>query len=342
MSDNLLQLRDAGIFCPAGDFYVDPWRPVDRAVLTHAHADHARPGCTRYVAAADGIGLLRSRLGPDIAIAPLAYGEALHVNGVRVSLHPAGHVLGSAQVRIEHRGEISVVSGDYKTAPDPTCAAFEPVRCHTYITESTFGLPIYRWPDPSGVFDAINAWWRGNREAGKASLLYAYSLGKAQRLLAGVEAGIGPIFTHGAVEKMTAEYRLAGVALPPTTYVGAAPPETDWSRALIVAPPAAHGTPWARKFGASSSGFASGWMRLRGARRRRAVDRGFVLSDHADWQGLWDAIRATGADRVWVTHGNAAIYVRWLREQGLEAEALSTRFEGDDEGEPRIDTEEHG
>jgi putative mRNA 3-end processing factor len=301
---------------------------VDRAVITHAHSDHARPGSKRYLAAEAGQELLRGRLGEDAAIEPLPYGKPVSLNGVQVSLHPAGHVLGSSQVRLEQLGEVWVVSGDYKLEPDPTCAAFEPLRCHTFVTESTFGLPIYRWQPQAQIFEQIHAWWRSNQEKGKASLLFAYSLGKAQRVLAGVDPSIGPIYTHGAVEKLTQVYRAAGVSLAETVHVAAAG-ERDWSRALILAPPSANGTPWMRRFGAVSTGFVSGWMRIRGARRRRSLDRGFVLSDHADWPALLTAIEATGADSVWVTHGYRHPLVRWLSEKGLQAQAVETRFEGE-------------
>ncbi len=337
-SSGLLRLSEAGLYCEAGDFYIDPWRPVERAVITHAHGDHARRGSNRYLTTRDGERVLRTRLGDEAIIKSVAYGESLLLNDVRVSLHPAGHILGSAQVRVEHRGEVWVASGDYKIEPDPTCAPFEPVRCHTFITESTFGLPIYHWPPQAEVFESINAWWRANQMAKKASIIYGYALGKAQRLLAGVDASIGPIYTHGAVERLTNDYRETGIALPPTTYVGALG-KTDWSQALIVAPPSAHATPWMRKFGAVSTGFASGWMRIRGARRQRSVDRGFVMSDHVDWPGLMSTIKATGAEHVWVTHGYTAVVVRWLQEQGLDARIVETRFAGEPEdAEGDVDT----
>lgn len=325
----VLTLSDRGLYCPAGDFYVDPWRPVDRAVITHAHADHARSGSQHYLAAEDGRTVLRARLGAQANIETIEYHEPMTFNGVRVSLHPAGHILGSAQVRIEHRGEVWVVTGDYKVEGDATCAPFEPVRCHTLITESTFGLPIYRWLDQQNVFAGIDAWWRGNQQAGKTSVIFAYALGKAQRILAGVDERIGPIYTHGAVEKLNAVYRDAGVRLPATTHAGTAAKGQDRSQALIVAPPSAQGTPWMRKFGRISAAFASGWMQIRGARRRRAVDRGFVLSDHADWPGLLSAIKASGAERVLVTHGYADVLARWAREQGLDADTLRTEFQGE-------------
>lgn len=327
----LMRTTERGLYCEAGDFYIDPWMQVERAVITHAHGDHARWGCGRYLATREGERVLRTRLGPDARIRVVDYGEPVDVDGVRITFHPAGHILGSAQVRVEHRGEVWVVSGDYKTEPDSTCTPFEAVRCHTFVTESTFGLPIYRWSPEREVFAAIDAWWRANQEAGKASLLYAYALGKAQRLLAGVDPSIGPIYEHGAVARLTQDYRDTGIRLPETRYAGGEPRGFDWSRALIVAPPSAHGTPWMRRFGAVSTAFASGWMRVRGQRRRRSVDRGFVLSDHVDWPSLLAAIDATGAECVWVTHGYREPVVRWLRERGLQALAVASRWEGEED-----------
>jgi putative mRNA 3-end processing factor len=325
----LLRVTERGMYCEAGDFFIDPWLPVDRAVITHAHGDHARWGCARYLGSVEGARVMRTRLGADARIDTLEFGAAIDVRGVRVSLHPAGHILGSAQVRLEHRGEVWVVSGDYKTEPDPTCTPFEPVRCHTFITESTFGLPIYRWSPQAETFAEIDAWWRANQEAGRASLLFGYALGKAQRMLAGVDRSIGPIFAHGAALKLNQDYRDGGIDLPPTPNPTGVAKGFDWSRALVIAPPSANGTPWMRRFGAVSTGFASGWMRIRGARRRRAVDRGFVLSDHVDWPSLLDSVRATGAERVWVTHGYREPVVRWLRDHGVEADAVASRWEGE-------------
>jgi putative mRNA 3-end processing factor len=327
----LLVRRPEGLYCEAGDFFVDPWRPVSRAIITHAHADHARTGHGDYLAAAPAEGVLRSRLG-DIALRTLDYGETIEVDGVRVSLHPAGHVLGSAQVRIEHRGEVWVVSGDYKVEPDPTCTPFEPVRCHTFVTESTFGLPIYRWAPSASTFEEVNAWWRANAEAGRASVLYCYAFGKAQRILAGVDASIGPIVCHGAVEPLNRAYRAAGVALPATSLVTEVADRASLKRALVLAPPSAGGSTWIRRFPEPSDAFASGWMAVRGARRRRSVDRGFVLSDHADWPGLHAAIGASGAQRVFVTHGFVPVMVRWLAEQGLDAQSFDTEFGGEEGG----------
>jgi putative mRNA 3-end processing factor len=337
--DNLVERNPDGLYCSAGDFYIDPWNPVARAVITHAHADHLCPGSKSYLSAQPCEALLRVRVGADAAIESLEYGRARDIDGVRVSFHPAGHILGSAQVRIEYRGDTWVVSGDYKLTHDPTCAVFEPVQCHTFITESTFGLPIFRWPEASEALADINAWWRGNQQAGKASVLFTYALGKAQRVLAGVDASIGPIYTHGAVEQFNRIYGECGVTLPSTQYARAAPAKTDWTRALILAPPMAKTSPWLRRFGDFSTGMASGWMRIRGTRRRRSIDRGFVLSDHADWPALLSAVRGSGAERVWVTHGYRAAVARWLAETGVDAHAVETRFEGeqDDEGAGEAD-----
>jgi putative mRNA 3-end processing factor len=331
-SRDLLTLTDRGLYCEAGDFYIDPWKPVERAIITHAHSDHARWGMGRYLCAEDGAGVLRLRVGYEAAIDTVAFGEHITMNGVQVSLHPAGHILGSAQVRCEKDGQVAVVSGDYKTEPDTTCKPFEALRCHTFVTESTFGLPIYRWAPEGDVQDQINQWWRANQQAGKASLLMGYALGKCQRALSGLDPEIGPIFEHGAVRNLTNQYRRAGVDLPPTTLIGEVDRKFDWSKAIIVAPPSAAGTPWLRRFGDHSSAFMSGWMQVRGARRRRAVDRGFVLSDHVDWPSLLSAVEATGAEKVWVTHGYSSVVVRYLTEQGLDARVLATMFEGEQDG----------
>lgn len=333
-SSPLLSLTKNGLYCQAGDFYIDPWEPVEKAVITHAHSDHARHDNKAYLAAVDSERLLRTRLGDHIALQTLPYGSPLTLGDVTVTLFPAGHILGSAQVRVEHNGEIWVVSGDYKLEPDRTCAAFEPVRCNTFISEATFGLPIYRWPASAVVFEQINQWWRANQARGKASVLYCYALGKAQRILAGIDANIGPVYTHGAVERITQDYRDSGIALPETTLAGIAPRKTDWSKAMILAPPSAAGTPWLRRFGSLSTAFASGWMAVRGMRRRKAVDRGFVLSDHSDWTGLLSAMADSGADNILVTHGYVPVMVRYLTEIGVNASGISTRFEGEQEESP--------
>ncbi|MDO9095594.1 MAG: ligase-associated DNA damage response exonuclease [Rubrivivax sp.] len=333
-AQDLIVLRPEGLFCPPGNFFIDPWRPVHRAVITHAHADHARRGHGAYLATAISEGVLRARLG-NITLQGLAYGEVVHIDGVQVSLHPAGHVLGSAQVRVEHQGQVWVASGDYFTSghttdSNSTCAPFEPVPCHCFITESTFGLPIYRWRPQAEVMAQVNAWWQGNADTGRPSLLLGYSFGKAQRLLAGVDPSIGPMAVHGAVAPLNDAYRAAGVPLPPTQTLEELKTASALQRALVVAPPSVLGSAWARQLGDCSDAFASGWMQLRGARRRQGVDRGFVLSDHADWPGLQRAIAATGASRVIVTHGYEAVMVRWLQQQGLQAGSFQTEY-GDEQ-----------
>ena len=327
---DLVIRRPQGLYCPAGDFYIDPCRAVHRAVITHAHADHARAGHGHVLATAISAGVLRSRLGANLPLQGLDYGQTVVHEGVRISLHPAGHVLGSAQVRLEHAGRVWVASGDYYLSAiderNPTCAPFEPLRCDCFITESTFGLPIYRWPPQAEVLSQIDAWWRANAEAGRHSLLLAYSFGKAQRLLAGVDAGIGPIRVHSAMATINQAYRDAGVALPAAAVLGDLPDGRLPGQALVLAPPSVLGSTWARQLGDCSTAFASGWMQVRGAHRRRSVDRGFVLSDHADWPGLQRAIRATGAERVIVTHGQEAVMVRWLQESGLQADTFLTEY----------------
>jgi putative mRNA 3-end processing factor len=324
--------RPEGLYVPAADVYIDPWRPVHRALITHAHADHARWGHQHYLCAAAGEHVMRVRLG-NISLQTLPYGQGLRVGDAVFSFYPAGHVLGSAQIRIEVAGQVWVVSGDYKLQADPTCAAFEPVACHSFVTESTFGLPIYRWQSDQVVFDQINAWWRANQQQGLASVLYCYSFGKAQRLLKGVDANLGPIVVHGAVNGLNQAYRSSGVQLPATLMVSELSAATKLSDCLVIAPPSVAGSSWLKRFGAISDAFASGWMLLRGARRRRSLDRGFVLSDHADWPGLQQAIKASGAQRVVVTHGYEAVMIRWLQEQGLQASAFQTEFGEDNEAQ---------
>jgi len=333
MAEDLVRVSDRGLYCQHGDFYIDPWRPVNRALITHGHSDHARMGSTSYLCHIDAKGILRSRLGEDALLETIDYGTPVKIKDVYVSFHPAGHILGSSQIRIEYRGQICVVSGDYKTQADPTCPAIEPVRCHTFITESTFGLPIYRFPENHVIAAEVNEWWQANAAAGKVSLLYAYSLGKAQRLLASVDASIGPIYTHGAVEALNAVYRGCGVYLPETIYVSNDVNKEVLGKAgaLVVAPPNTQDSLWSRKFGKSSDAFASGWMRVRGARRRRSLDRGFVMSDHADWPGLIATIAATGAERVLVTHGYTPPLVRYLSDLGIDAQALETAYTGEEE-----------
>jgi putative mRNA 3-end processing factor len=324
----------AGLYCPAGDFHIDPWGAVPRALITHAHGDHARVGSAAYLCAAPCAPLLERRFGPNATIDVLAYGEQLTLGSTRVSFHPAGHILGSAQIRIAGSDGVWVVTGDYKRAADSTCEPFEPVPCDTLVTECTFGLPIYRWDAAALVVSDLAEWWRENRARGLASLVFCYALGKAQRLLAELARLTDePVLAHGMMLPMIEAYREAGVAM-----LDAQPLGDRRGRALagtlILAPLSARGTPWMRRLGAFSDAFASGLMRVRGVRRQRAYDRGFVLSDHADWPALIDTIAETGATRVIATHGHADPFARYLREQGLEASVMRTAWEGEasDEG----------
>jgi putative mRNA 3-end processing factor len=319
-----------GLFCAAGGFHIDPWLPVERAVITHAHGDHARSGSRAYLCADACAPLLQRRLGLDETIESLPYATALTLGDVRVSFHPAGHVLGSAQVRVEGRDGTWVVSGDYKRAADPTCAEFEPVQCHTFVTESTFGLPIYRWDPSDVVIDEMLEWWNDNAQNGRTSVLFCYTLGKAQRILAELAKRIDRLVqVHGMMLSMIEAYREAGVAMLPTALATERRRGTSFAGDLVLAPLSARGTPWMRRLGDHSDGFASGLMRVRGVRRQRAFDRGFVLSDHADWPALLSTIAESGASRVLATHGHAEPLARFLNERGLEAGTIKTAWEGE-------------
>ncbi len=323
---DLVVMRPEGLYCPAGDFHIDPWRPVAHAVITHGHGDHARAGMGRYHCLDSCLPVLRWRLGEQDYHAH-APGEAFTLGRARVSLHPAGHVLGSAQVRIEVGGQVWVASGDYKRQPDPTCDAFEPVACDVFITEATFALPVYRWPDTAAVCDEIVQWRHACAERGETAVLYCYALGKAQRVLAELRGrGEPPVLLHGAVAAGVAVYRDAGIAMVDTEAVSEQPRDQDTAGRLVIAPPSAAGSAWLRRFRRAQQGFASGWMRLRGNRRRRNYDRGFVLSDHADWPALLQTIAQTGARRIIATHGNTDALIRHLREHDVAAEAFHTAY----------------
>ena len=328
-----------GLYCEAGQFHIDPWEPVERALLTHAHGDHARPGSAAYLCTPQTVPLLRRRFGPDAVVESLRYENVLTLGAVRVSFHPAGHILGSAQIRIEGPGGVWVVAGDYKRAPDPTCAAFVPVPCDTFVTESTFGLPIYRWDATSAVITDVLSWWNGNREAGRTSVLFCYTIGKAQRLLAELARGTDtPVYVHGMLTATIDAYREAGVALPEVRQVierdgGKRSRKASLGGELVLAPLSARGTPWMRRLGVHSDAFASGLMRMRGVRRQRAYDKGFVISDHADWPALLQTVAETGAGRVLATHGYAEPLARYLKSTGLETGVIRAAWEGEPSGD---------
>lgn len=330
----LLEFNKNGIYCAQADVYIDPWKPVKRALITHGHSDHARWGSDYYLCTRSAKPVIRYRLGP-INIETVDYGESRMINGVRFSFHPAGHIVGSAQIRVEYQGEVWVASGDYKLEDDGLAEAFEPVPCHAFITECTFGLPIYKWPKQEQVFADINAWWAKNKAEGKLTVLTGYALGKAQRLMHGLDPSIGPIFTHGAVENVNEILRAQGVILPASTRLAQDTKKGQLEGAIIIVPPSAADSPMVRRFSPISLGLASGWMALRGAWGRRKADRGFILSDHGDWDELNRAVAATGAERIVATHGYTEQFSQWLREQGYDASAEKTEFDGEVfEGEP--------
>ena len=324
--EDLIKVTPRGLYCAAGDFYIDPWQPVARAVITHAHGDHLRGGSDEYFLASAGAGVARLRLPADASIHLLDYGKRMAFGETVVSLHPAGHVLGSSQIRVAGRGQVWVVSGDYKRDPDPTCLPFEVVPCDVFISEATFALPAYRWTDTPTVAKEILDWWVANRSRGLASVLFAYALGKAQRVLAELALLTDePVFLHGAIAGLTEAYRAQGIKMLPT-HPATVAAEVDYGGALILAPPSAAGSTWMRRFGDHRTGFCSGWMRIRGDRRRRGYDRGFVLSDHADWPSLLRTCHASGARRILLTHGYTDALCRYLKEQGVDAAALRTEY----------------
>ncbi len=325
----LLEFGENGIYCPAGDFYIDPWKPVKRALITHAHADHARWGHNAYLAHEGSASVLRLRIGQDMQLQTVPYGKPLTVGGVEVCFFPAGHIPGSAQIRVTRKGESWVASGDYKLEKDGISTPFEPVKCHAFITESTFGLPIYKWQPQQQIFQEVNDWWRKNAAEGRTSVLFGYSLGKAQRLLNGLDTSIGQIFVHGAIWNILQVFGNT-VPKPPVTRITRELDKKVFAGGMVVAPPSALGSSWMRKFQPYSTGMASGWMTVRGMKRRRAMDQGFIMSDHADWPGLLQAIKETGAEKIFVTHGYTDIFSRYLREQGYDARAVETLYEGDE------------
>lgn len=327
MKEPLLAFNDRGIFCARADIYLDPWKPVNKAIITHGHADHSRWGHKKYITHHTNIPIIKHRLG-EVEVAGVEYEESFTINGVKFSLHPAGHIIGSSQVRVEYRGEVWVFSGDYKTEDDGISVPFEPVQCDAFITECTFGLPAFKWLPQEQVMNDINQWWQENRAEGKTSVLFGYSLGKAQRLLKSVDPSIGKIYTHGAIENMTEVVR-PFADFPDTTRVTRETTKEELRGNMVLAPPSAHGSTWIKKMVPYVTGMASGWMAFRGARRRRAIDRGFVLSDHSDWQGLLSAIEATGCEKVICTHGYTDIFCRYLQEIGYDARTVETQYEGE-------------
>ncbi|UZD23571.1 ligase-associated DNA damage response exonuclease [Algoriphagus halophytocola] len=336
---DLLIFNSKGIYCPKAQVYLDPWKPVKNAIITHGHSDHARAGHKNYLTHHSNIPIIKHRLGA-INVQGVNWNESFQINGVTFSLHPAGHILGSSQVRVEYKGEVWVFTGDYKDEDDGVAVPYYPVKCHTMITECTFGLPTFKWKPQSKVFGEINQWWENNKKEGKTSVLFGYSLGKAQRILKHLDSSIGKIYTHGAIENMTEVIR-PQLDLPETQLVTRDTTGKELLGNMVVAPPSAHGSPWMRKFVPFETGTCSGWMAFRGARARRSTDKGFVLSDHCDWKGLLQSIKASETERVICTHGYTDIFSKYLREVGYEASVENTGYEGENEDSVNSDPSEN-
>jgi putative mRNA 3-end processing factor len=329
----LIEFTDKGLYCPEGNFYIDPWKPVEKAVITHAHSDHARFGSQAYLCHTDSLPILQLRLGAN-NYQTAGWGETIFINGIKVSLHPAGHVIGSSQIRVEHNGEVWVISGDYKVVNDGISGAFEPIACNTFVTESTFGLPIYNWKPQQKIYDDIGKWIRKTQSLHKTSVIIAYSLGKAQRVLQAIKEVTDKIYVHGAIWNVHEKLVNAGWKLPTVKRVTFETTKEELKGSVVIAPPSADGSPWMKRFSPYSVGVCSGWMQVRGNARRRNVDAGFVMSDHADWCGLLDAVKATGAQKVYATHGFTAAFSRYLNETGIEAGEVKTEFGNDEEEAP--------
>jgi putative mRNA 3-end processing factor len=327
MKRPLLEFNDKGIYCEKANVYLDPWLPVDNAIITHGHADHSRFGHKYYITHRTNVPIIRHRLG-EINVTGVEWNDTFVINNVKFSLHPAGHIIGSSQVRVEYKGEVWVFTGDYKTEDDGISVPYEVVKCNTFITECTFGLPAFKWIPQAEVMADVNNWWAKNKEEGKTSILFGYSLGKAQRILKYLDTDIGKIYTHGAIENMTEVVRTL-VDFPPTTRITRDTKKEEIAGNIVLAPPSAHGSTWIRKMTPFVTGSASGWMAFRGARRRRAIDKGFVLSDHCDWYGLLDSVKATGAETVICTHGYTDIFSKYLKELGYDARTVKTQYDGE-------------
>jgi len=332
--NDLLKLTDKGFYCAKGDFFIDPWKPVKKALITHAHSDHLRIGHQSYLVHNKGVAIAKYRLNNVGKVEGIGFKKPVIINGVEVTYFPAGHIIGSAQIRVAADNQVWVISGDYKTEADGLSTPFEPVKCSHFVTESTFGLPIFRWQNQKNIFKQINEWWLQNQKDKKTTILAGYALGKAQRLLNGLNTHIGKIYTHGAIENVLDIFRNTGFSLPETIRVTNDMPTSDFAGNLILTTPSSLNTTWMKKFQPYSTGIASGWMNLRGAKRRRSVDRGFVLSDHCDWAQLNQSIKATGAENIWVTHGYTHILTKWLNQNGYKAKVLETEFGEDNEGVP--------
>lgn len=326
----LIQFTNRGIYCKQGNFYIDPWHPVDFAVTTHGHADHVKWGNKNYLCHELTKPILTQRYSLTDNVQTLPYGKEIDINGVKLSLHPAGHVIGSSQIRLAYKGEICVVSGDYKVEYDGISTAFEPIKCHTFVSESTFGLPIYNWLPQQLIFEQIKHWVNDNHNKNKTSILVAYSLGKAQRLIKNL-AGELPIYVHNSIANLNEAFENVGVELPQTIRITPEIKKEELQKGIVIIPPALADGRWVKNLQQPAIGVCSGWMAVRAGRRWRSADAGFALSDHADWPGLLSAIKATEAEKVFVTHGSTAVFAKYLNEIGITAEEVSTKYGAEDD-----------
>lgn len=321
----MIQFTSKGIYCVPGKFYLDPWQPVDLAIITHGHADHAYPGMKKYLCQHFTVNILKSRIGHDIQVEGVAYNRPFHINGVKISLHPAGHIIGSSQIRMEYKGKVIVFTGDYKIQDDGLSTPFEPVKCHELITESTFGLPIYRWESVAAQTQRLNEWITHNQGFKKTSVFIGYSLGKSQRILNAVK-DMGEVYVHYSIAKLNMAYSEAGIQLPPYHIVDLRTDTKQLDGKIVLLPPALLDTHLLQKIPHVAYAICSGWMQIRGARRWRSADAGFAISDHADWNGLLQAVKESGAEKVYVTHGQTATFSKYLNEIGIEAEEVKTNY----------------
>lgn len=328
----LLQLTSEGLFCAPGNFYIDPWKKVDKAVITHGHGDHAHTGMNEYFATTSAQHILEKRLGSDIKLTTYPYGEIFRMGEVDVSFHPAGHILGSSQVRIQYKDEVWVFTGDFKRDQDLTCEPFQVVPCDVFISEATFSLPVYRWPDFDSEIEQIHQWWMKNKAEGFNSVVCCYALGKAQRIIAGLrQITNDDIWVHGTIDELNHSYEKSGLHWENVRKVPVEGKEKITPGSMILCPPSAMGSTWARRLTPKRVSFASGWMRLRGNRRRKGYERGFVISDHADWPSLLKTVEETGCKKVYFTHGNTDTIVRYLKEHGIQAYDLKLPYDNEED-----------
>lgn len=321
----LVKFTKKGIYCIPGKFYLDPWLPVEYAVISHGHADHARWGMKHYLCQHDSKAILKHRIGADISIESLAYNDPKTINGVTVSFHPAGHVIGSAQIRLEYKGFVVVFTGDYKVTDDHLTIPFESVKCHEFITESTFGLPIYNWLPEAELQTQMHDWVRRNQEHNRTSVFLGYSLGKAQRIMKLMD-GVDQIFVHSAIHNLNNAIEGSGIPLPDTTLLTYDFRKEDLQNKIVIMPPGLLGSRLLKKIPNAATAICSGWMQVRGNRRWKGVDAGFPVSDHADWNGLLVAVKASEAEKVYVTHGSQATFSKYLNEIGIPSSEVKTEY----------------